>query len=89
MKQHEEGKTLKELLQDCNGLVEELRAKLKLKIDDILDLRKQLDLAREETQLAELKYNKLKASDPVKCRECGYRILYKARTKRVTQYLAR
>ena len=60
MKQHEEGKTLKELLQDCNGLVEELRTKLKLKIDDILDLRKQLDLAREETQLAELKYNKLK-----------------------------
>ena len=60
MKQHEEGKTLKELLQDCNGLVEELRAKLKSKIDDILDLRKQLDLAREETQLAELKYNKLK-----------------------------
>ena len=60
MKQDEEGKTLKELLQDCNGLVEELRTKLKLKIDDILDLRKQLDLAREETQLAELKYNKLK-----------------------------
>ena len=60
MKQHEEGKSLKELLQDCNGLVEELRAKLKLKIDDILVLRKQLDLAREETQLAELKYNKLK-----------------------------
>ena len=60
MKQHEEGKTLKELLQDCNGLVEELRAKLKLKIDDILDLRKQLDLAKEEIQLVELKYNKLK-----------------------------
>ena len=60
MKQHEEGKSLKELLQDCNGLVEELRAKLKLKIDDILALRKQLDLAREETQLAELRYNKLK-----------------------------
>ena len=60
MKQHEESKSLKELLQDCNGLVEELRAKLKLKIDDILALRKQLDLAREETQLAELRYNKLK-----------------------------
>ena len=60
MKQREEGKNLKELLQDCNGLVEELRAKLKLKVDDILALRKQLDLAREETQLAELKYNKLK-----------------------------
>tara|TARA_R100000700_G_scaffold32736_1_gene40257 strand:- start:235 stop:477 length:243 start_codon:yes stop_codon:yes gene_type:complete len=60
MKQREEGKNLKELLQDCNGLVEELRAKLKLKIDDILALRKQLDLAREETQLAELRYNKLK-----------------------------
>ena len=60
MKQREEGKNLKELLQDCNGLVEELRAKLKLKVDDILALRKQLDLAREETQLAELRYNKLK-----------------------------
>ena len=60
MKQREESKSLKELLQDCNGLVEELRAKLKLKVDDILALRKQLDLAREETQLAELKYNKLK-----------------------------
>ena len=60
MKQREENKSLKELLQDCNGLVEELRAKLKLKIDDILSLRKQLDLAREETQLAELRYNKLK-----------------------------
>ena len=60
MKQREEGKNLKELLQDCNGLVEELRVKLKLKIDDILALRKQLDLAREETQLAELRYNKLK-----------------------------
>ena len=60
MKQREENKSLKELLQDCNGLVEELRAKLKLKIDDILALRKQLDLAREETQLAELRYNKLK-----------------------------
>ena len=60
MKQREENKSLKELLQNCNGLVEELRAKLKLKIDDILALRKQLDLAREETQLAELRYNKLK-----------------------------
>ena len=60
MKLREEGKSLKELLQDCNDLVEELRAKLKLKVDDILALRKQLDLAREETQLAELKYNKLK-----------------------------
>ena len=60
MKQREESKSLKELLQDCNGLVEELRAKLKLKVDDILALRKQLDLAREETQLAELRYNKLK-----------------------------
>ncbi len=60
MKQRDEGKSLKELLQDCNGLVEELRAKLKLKIDDILALRKQLDLAREETQLVELRYNKLK-----------------------------
>ena len=34
--------------------------KLKLKCDDILKLRKDLDLAREETQLVELRYKTLK-----------------------------
>ena len=31
----------------------------------------------------------LKASDPIKCRQCGYRILYKQRTKRMIQHEAR
>ena len=63
MKQHEpiknpEPRNLSEVLKDCHDLVAELR--VKLKINDILALRKQLDLAREETQLAELRYNTLK-----------------------------
>ena len=49
-----------EVLKDCHDLVAELRVKLKLKCDDILQLRKDLDLAREETQLAELRYKTLK-----------------------------
>lgn len=31
----------------------------------------------------------LKTGDVIRCRECGYRILYKKRTKRVVQYEAR
>lgn len=31
----------------------------------------------------------LKPRDPIRCHECGYRILYKPRTKRVIQYEAR
>jgi|TARA_R100000482_G_C4982203_1_gene83770 hypothetical protein len=64
MKQREkiknpEPRSLSQVLKDCHNLVDELRVKLKLKCDEILKLRKELDLAREETQLAELKYNKL------------------------------
>ena len=64
MKQHEkiknpEPRSLSQVLKDCHNLVDELRVKLKLKCDEILKLRKELDLAREEIQLAELKYNKL------------------------------
>ena len=55
-----EPRSLSEVLKDCHDLVEQLRVKLKLKCDDILQLRKDLDLAREETQLAELRYNTLK-----------------------------
>ena len=69
MKQHEkiknpEPRSLSQVLKDCHNLVDELRVKLKLKCDEILKLRKELDLAREEIQLAELKYNKL--SDAIK-----------------------
>ncbi len=31
----------------------------------------------------------LKPGDAVQCRDCGYRILYKKRTKRVVQFEAR
>tara|TARA_B100000927_G_C16212593_1_gene368150 strand:- start:46 stop:303 length:258 start_codon:yes stop_codon:yes gene_type:complete len=55
-----EPRKLNEVLKDCHDLVAELRVKLKLKCDDILKLRKDLDLAREEIQLAELRYNTLK-----------------------------
>ena len=55
-----EPRNLIEVLKDCHDLVAELRVKLKLKCDDILQLRKDLDLAREETQLAELRYKTLK-----------------------------
>ena len=65
MKQREpiknpEPRNLSEVLKECHNLVAELRVKLKLKCDDILQLRKDLDMAREETQLAELRYNTLK-----------------------------
>ena len=65
MKQNEkiknpEHRSLSEVLKDCHDLVAELRVKLKLKCDDVLQLRKDLDLAKEETQLAELRYRTLK-----------------------------
>jgi len=33
--------------------------------------------------------NVLKPRDPIRCQSCGYRILYKTRTKRLIQYEAR
>ncbi|KAJ0094217.1 hypothetical protein Patl1_15102 [Pistacia atlantica] len=30
--------------------------------------------------------NTLKPGDVIQCRECGYRILYKKRTRRIVQY---
>jgi DNA-directed RNA polymerase subunit RPC12/RpoP len=32
---------------------------------------------------------KINQQDPVRCKECGYRILYKLRSKRPSEYLAR
>ena len=55
-----EPRNLSEVLKECHDLVAQLRVKLKLKCDDILQLRKDLDMAKEETQLAELRYNTLK-----------------------------
>eukprot|EP00804_Cyclotella_cryptica_P015911 CCRYP_006404-RA/>CCRYP_006404-RA protein AED:0.23 eAED:0.23 QI:189/1/1/1/0/0/2/1672/66 len=33
--------------------------------------------------------NMIKGGDPVRCRQCGFRILYKTRTKRLIQFEAR
>jgi DNA-directed RNA polymerase I, II, and III subunit RPABC4 len=33
--------------------------------------------------------NNIKGGDPVRCRQCGFRILYKTRTKRLIQFEAR
>ncbi|KAJ1430082.1 DNA directed RNA polymerase [Ochromonadaceae sp. CCMP2298] len=33
--------------------------------------------------------NGIKPQDPIRCRSCGYRILYKTRTKRMIQFEAR
>ena len=33
--------------------------------------------------------NTIKPKDPIRCRTCGYRILYKTRTKRLIQFEAR
>ena len=41
-------------------LIDELRAKLQKSLKDILQLRKDLDLEKEEHQLIELRYNNLK-----------------------------
>ena len=41
-------------------LIDELRAKLKKSLQDVLQLRKNLDLEREEHQLTQLKYENIK-----------------------------
>ena len=33
--------------------------------------------------------NEIRPRDPIRCRECGYRIMYKKRTKRVVVFDAR
>ena len=48
------------MLKKCNQLVHELRLKLKSKIDEILKLRKDLDLEKEEHQLTQLKYESMR-----------------------------
>ncbi len=33
--------------------------------------------------------NEIKGRDAIRCRECGYRIMYKKRTRRIIQFEAR
>ena len=60
MKLRENQVVIDTMLQECNELVHELRLKLKSKINEILKLRKDLDLEKEEHQLTELKYQSMK-----------------------------
>ena len=60
MKLRENQIVIDTMLQECNDLVHELRLKLKSKIDEILKLRKDLDLEKEEHQLTQIKYEKIK-----------------------------
>jgi hypothetical protein len=60
MKLRENQIVIDTMLQKCNDLVHELRLKLKSKIDEILKLRKDLDLEREEHQLTQLRYDTIK-----------------------------
>ena len=53
MKQHEpiknpEPRNLSEVLKECHDLVADLRVKLKSKVDQVLDLRKEIDRLSEE-----------------------------------------
>ena len=60
MKLRENQIVIDTMLEECNQLVQELRLKLKSKIDEILKLRKDLDLEKEEHQLTQLKYESIK-----------------------------
>ena len=71
MKQHEkiknpEPRSLSEVLKDCHDLVAELRAKLKDKCDEVLKLRKDIDILQTDNDLKDyelgLLKNKLKAT---------------------------
>ncbi|KAJ7591233.1 DNA-directed RNA polymerase I [Mycena floridula] len=33
--------------------------------------------------------NEIKSDEPIRCKECGHRIMYKKRTKRMVQFEAR
>jgi hypothetical protein len=59
MKLRENQIVIDTMLQKCNDLVHELKLKLKSKIDEILKLRKNLDLEKEEHQLTQIKYEKM------------------------------
>ena len=52
--------SLTDSLFELNSLIINLREKLRKSLNEVLQLRKNLDLSREENQLIELKYQALK-----------------------------
>ena len=65
MKQREpiknpEPRNLSEVLKDCHDLVAELRAKLKDKCDEVLKLRKDIDILQTDNDLKDYELGLLK-----------------------------
>ena len=65
MKQREpiknpEPRSLSEVLKDCHDLVAELRAKLKDKCDEVLKLRKDIDILQTDNDLKDYELGLLK-----------------------------
>ncbi len=65
MKQHEkiknpEPRSLSEVLKDCHDLVAELRTKLKDKCDEVLKLRKDIDILQTDNDLKDYELGLLK-----------------------------
>ena len=59
MKQHED-KDLTKVLQGCEALVRELRTKLKDKCDEVLKLRKDIDILQTDNDLKDYELGLLK-----------------------------
>ena len=59
MKQHKD-KDLTKVLQDCEALVKELRTKLKNKCDEVLKLRKDIDILQTDNDLKDYELGLLK-----------------------------
>ena len=66
MKQHEkiknpEPRNLSQVLKDCHDLVEELKTKLKDKSDEVIKLKKDIDILQTDNDLKEYELNLLKS----------------------------
>ena len=59
MKQHDD-KDLTKVLLDCEALVRELRTKLKDKCDEVLKLRKDIDILQTDNDLKDYELGLLK-----------------------------
>jgi hypothetical protein len=60
MENLKEQENMNDSLFELNTLILDLRSKLSKSLQEVLKLRKDLDLEKEEHQLTVLKYNKLK-----------------------------
>jgi len=65
MKQHEiknpEPRNLSQVLKDCHDLVHELKTKLKNKSDEVIKLKKDIDILQTDNDLKEYELNLLKS----------------------------